>query len=119
MARLQRRDPDFPTDLGWETVDATELDIVGFGADVAEVSWVGALAAGEGHDEDVTREGSTATRMASLFASHAKPFVAIVDGGAVYDAMAALLRERGVPTFRTADRALRMLGTYLAARCRD
>jgi hypothetical protein len=47
VARLQRQDPDFPTDLGWETVDATELDIVGFGANVAEVSWVGALEAAE------------------------------------------------------------------------
>lgn len=74
------------------------------------------LAVGYKHAEDLNREDSLANRMANLFDSHNKPFVAVVDGGRVYDPMAAHLLERGVPTFRTADRALRALRVYLSAR---
>jgi hypothetical protein len=46
VARLQRRDPAIPTDLGWETVAATELVIRGRGANGYEAAWVGELDAG-------------------------------------------------------------------------
>ena len=45
VARLQRRDPDIDTDLGWETVDVVELDVRGTGEDMFEAAWVGSLAA--------------------------------------------------------------------------
>jgi hypothetical protein len=45
IARLQRRDPTIPTDLGWETVTSTDLVIRGTGPDPWEVTWVGALEA--------------------------------------------------------------------------
>jgi hypothetical protein len=52
VARLQRRDPDIPTDLGWETVDVVELDVRGTGrnaatgvADPVQAAWVGSLTA--------------------------------------------------------------------------
>lgn len=45
IARLQRRDPDLPTDLGWETVNATELIVRGHGATTYEAAWVGTLRA--------------------------------------------------------------------------
>ena len=52
VARLQRRDPDIPTDLGWETVDVVELDVRGTGRNDAtgapdpfEATWVGSLEA--------------------------------------------------------------------------
>lgn len=47
VARLQRRDPLLPTDLGWETVATEQLRIRGTGANTAEAAWVGELGAGE------------------------------------------------------------------------
>ena len=47
MARLQRRDPDLPTDLGWRTVTTATLPIRGIGKNEVEAAWVGELAAGE------------------------------------------------------------------------
>ncbi len=44
VARLQRRDPAIPTDLGWETITATELTVRGFGRNAFEAAWVGELA---------------------------------------------------------------------------
>jgi len=42
-----------------------------------------------------------------------------VDSGAKYDPLANLLDAAGVPVFRTADRALRLLGTYCGAAQRN
>ena len=39
--------------------------------------------------------------------------IAVVDGGPLYDAMARRLATGGVPTFRSADRALRVLNAIL------
>ena len=46
VARLQRRDPAIPTDLGWKTVAATELVVRGRGRNEYEAAWVGELDAG-------------------------------------------------------------------------
>jgi acyl-CoA synthetase (NDP forming) len=70
------------------------------------------LPAAAGHDEDLTRAGSLPRRLIDLWRSSDKAWVAIVDGGASYDPMAVLLEGAGVPTFRAADRALRVLGQY-------
>ncbi len=70
------------------------------------------LAAGADHGEDVGRPGSVARRLAGLRDELPKAWVAVVDGGPLYDPMARLLEERGVVTFRTADRALRLFGRY-------
>jgi hypothetical protein len=43
VARLQRRDPSLPTDLGWETVAVTDLVVRGRGISTAEAAWVGVL----------------------------------------------------------------------------
>lgn len=71
------------------------------------------LAAGEGHNEDVRRNDSLACRYGDLFAKSHKPWVAVVDSGELYDPLARELTRRHVPTFRTADRALRMLNLWL------
>jgi hypothetical protein len=42
----------------------------------------------------------------------------VVDAGALYDPFANLLRHAGVPTFRTADRAVRMLDRFCSERLR-
>ena len=44
VARLQRVDPNIPTDLGWDTVDTVELRLRGAGKTIAEAAWVGELA---------------------------------------------------------------------------
>ena len=44
VARLQRVDPNIPTDLGWDTVDTVELHVRGSGRTNTEAAWVGELA---------------------------------------------------------------------------
>jgi hypothetical protein len=46
VAKLQRRDPAIPTDLGWRTVAVKELAIRGRGKNPYEAAWVGELDAG-------------------------------------------------------------------------
>ena len=85
------------------------------GVDVALVGCVpltGALdtlAAGPGHEEDVRRRDGIASRLARLADEVAKPWVVVVDAGPLYDPMAQVLEAGGLPVFRTADRALRLL----------
>lgn len=74
------------------------------------------LAKGEGHSEDVTLDSSIAGLYGSLIHATKKPWVAVVDSGALYDPLARELEKRGVPTFRTADRALAMLNIWLRAK---
>jgi acyl-CoA synthetase (NDP forming) len=76
------------------------------------------LAAGPGHREDLTRETGIVPRLIRLAREGGKAWVAVVDSGPLYDPMTYALEEGGVPTFRTADRALRIFGRYCAARLR-
>jgi acyl-CoA synthetase (NDP forming) len=68
------------------------------------------------HSEDVTRDGSVAQRYGDLMKSTDKPWVAVVDSGELYDPLTRELERRGVPTLRTADRALKILNTWLKAK---
>ena len=61
------------------------------------------------HSEDVTREDSIAARYGRLMRETDKPFVTVVDTGPLYDPLCRELEKHGVPVFRTADRALKML----------
>jgi hypothetical protein len=54
--------------------------------------------------------------MVRLHRESVKAWVAVVDAGALYDPMAMLLERGGVPTFRTADRALRLFNIYCQTR---
>ncbi len=58
VARLQRIDPEIPTDLGWDTVDTVELIVRGTGRTPAEAAWVGELEADE--DVPLARPGGNA-----------------------------------------------------------
>lgn len=92
------------------------------GVDVALVGCVpltGALRtlpAGTGHAEDLDDAVSLASRLAALAAEREKAWVAVVDAGPQYDAFAARLLWAGIPTFRSADRAVRMLDRYCRSR---
>ena len=69
----------------------------------------------EHHREDLTREEGVVQLLAERFATSTKPWVIVVDGGEDYDAMAYALEARGVPTFRTADRAAAALEAFCRA----
>ena len=71
------------------------------------------LVAGEGHPEDITREGGIADRLIRLKGEHPKPFIVAVDAGRIYDALAYRLEDAGVPVFRTVERGLTLFSTYL------
>jgi acyl-CoA synthetase (NDP forming) len=70
------------------------------------------LPPGPGHREDLAREDSIVSRLARLRAEIRKPWVVVVDAGSLYDVMAQRLEEAGIPTFRTADRGLRLLNVW-------
>ncbi len=72
------------------------------------------LAAGAGHADDVAHADSLANRLVRLRDLTPKPWVVVVDGGRLYDAMAGRIEDGGIPAFRTADRALRMMNVYAA-----
>jgi len=67
------------------------------------------------HREDLEAPDSIVSRLRALRAAVKRPWVAVVDGGPLYDAMVDRLRAAGVPTFRTADRALRVFNRWVEA----
>jgi acyl-CoA synthetase (NDP forming) len=81
--------------------------------DVPLTAMMNSLAPGPGHGEDVAREDSFAGRFGRIMAGTDKPWVSVVDAGALYDPLARELECRGVPVFRSADRALRMLNLWI------
>jgi acyl-CoA synthetase (NDP forming) len=74
------------------------------------------LAPSPRHREDIGSSESLVSRLVKLRGEITKPWVAVVDAGELYDAMATALELGGIPTFRTADRALRILRLFCAAR---
>ncbi len=70
------------------------------------------LAAEPGHSEDLNRETSVVRRLVRLTEDLPKAWVAVIDSGALYDPMAQLLIRQQIPTFRTADRALRLFEAF-------
>jgi acyl-CoA synthetase (NDP forming) len=76
------------------------------------------LPASGGHREDLTRADGIGLRLARLKSELAKAWVAVVDAGPLYDPLVDLLEQHGVPTFRTADAAIRILNLFVTARLR-
>jgi acyl-CoA synthetase (NDP forming) len=77
------------------------------------------LPPGPGHGEDLARPDGLVARLAALRDDASRPWVVVVDAGALYDPMARALAAAGIPVFRTADRALRLLNVYCAERQRE
>ena len=73
------------------------------------------LASGPDYEGDLNREDGIAVRYGRLMAQSRKPWVACVDSGPLYDPLARALESRGVPVFRSADRALAALGLWVRA----
>jgi acyl-CoA synthetase (NDP forming) len=107
--------PIMNDELYEEAVKAVLLDP---GVDVGLVGCVpltaalNTLPAGDRHTEDMASGGSIVTRLGRLKQECDKPWVAVVDAGRMYDPMAAALTDLEIPTFRTADRALRLLSIW-------
>jgi acyl-CoA synthetase (NDP forming) len=112
--------PDFGYDEGFKAILADPNVDCGMVGIVPLTQTMNTLAAGpDSHGEDVTREGSLAVSYGRLIKEGDKPWVAAVDAGILYDPLAHELEARGVPTFRTADRALKMLNTWIRANSRN
>lgn len=67
------------------------------------------------HGEDLERGDSLAALLERIRREIPKPWAMIVDSGARYDPLVSKLLRGGIPTFRTADRALRLLDQYADA----
>jgi acyl-CoA synthetase (NDP forming) len=63
--------------------------------------------------EGLEAEGSIARRLVELWRRTTKPWVAVVDAGPRYDPLAAALERGGIPTFRTADAAVRAVSAVV------
>ena len=96
-------------------LDAATVD-VGLVGMVPLTAAMNTLPAGAGHREDITREDSTAGRMIRVMRESEKAWAAVVDAGAPYDPFVRMLEAGGVPTFRSADTALRLLNQFVGRR---
>ena len=67
------------------------------------------LPPGDGHRESVDHPDSIARRLPAISAQHDTPMAAVVDSGRLFDPMASVLEKGGLPVFRSADRAVRVL----------
>ncbi|TSA15069.1 MAG: CoA-binding protein [Comamonadaceae bacterium] len=67
---------------------------------------------------DIDSPESIVQTLPALVASCAKPIVAFIDGGALFDPMADKLMAQGVCIFRSSERATRALVRYTEARLR-
>ncbi|MBI5544489.1 MAG: acetate--CoA ligase family protein [Deltaproteobacteria bacterium] len=77
------------------------------------------LAQGVSEEESIRAPGSLVNRLARVLPETDKPIVVSIDSGALYDAMALALEDRGLPVFRSADVAIRTMGLYLEPKLRQ
>ncbi|MDA8424674.1 MAG: acetate--CoA ligase family protein [Treponema sp.] len=91
----------------------------GIVGDVPLTVAMNSLAAAPGvHGEDVTKPDALPARYGQLMAATDKPWVVVIDVGALYDPLADEFERLGIPVFRTADRALKMLNLWIDAKLR-
>jgi len=91
---------------------------VGVIACVPVTSALNTLAADPSHGEDLSSYESIASRLVRMNEDTAKPWVAVIDAGPLYDPMAGRLAAAGIPTFRSADRAMRLMSLFVEKRLR-
>lgn len=66
--------------------------------------------------ESMENEESIAALFPKLVRECSKPVIGVVDGGRLYDPLADVLEEQGVPVFRSCDRAVTALAKYIEGR---
>ncbi|NJD27883.1 MAG: hypothetical protein FIA92_06255 [Chloroflexi bacterium] len=69
-------------------------------------------------DATVVAPGTVGAALIDLWQTTTKAWVTVVDAGPRYDPLASALNAAGIPTFRTADRAVRALGRVVETRLR-
>ncbi len=74
------------------------------------------LAPASTHDESIRHPESIANLLPQVAAGSTKPVVAVVDSGRLFDPLADRLREGGLAVFRSSDRAVRSLRTWMRVR---
>ncbi len=67
-------------------------------------------------DDPMENEQDIVGEIGKLNKQSQKPLVLVVDSGSLYDHMANGLEESGLPVFRSADQAVRVLGKYVRTR---
>ena len=74
----------------------------------------------QGVDErwSIRAEGSLPNRLGRVVADAVKPIIGCIDSGELFDPMARALESKGIPTFRSADEAVRTIGLYVEGRAR-
>jgi len=88
---------------------ATDVAVIGC---VPMTGALQTLPASAGGREDLSSTESIVARLARVRREVSKAWVAVVDAGELYHPMAAALEAAAIPTFRTADRAVRMLSLF-------
>ncbi len=102
-------------DLAETILSASDVD-VGVVGIVPLTAALRTLPPGPDHDEDLAAPDATAARLVDLWRRTSKAWVAVVDGGPLYDPFAASLEAGGIPVFRTADRAMPALAAVVTSR---
>lgn len=90
-----------------EEIDAAIISVV------PPTSALQTLPKSNNHKEDISSPESIVSRLIRLKEEYEKPFVVSVDFGTLYDPMVNTLKKASIPTFRSADRALKTLGKYI------
>ncbi len=118
-----------PLDLTPVADDATfagaiDLVLADRGVDCAVISPVPltaalqTLAPAPGHGEDIRSPQGLGRRLIEILGRSAKPAVVNLDAGVLYDPLAEMLEDAGIPVFRRVDDALRFLGKLVDLRLR-
>ncbi|MBC7364018.1 MAG: acetate--CoA ligase family protein [Candidatus Aminicenantes bacterium] len=72
------------------------------------------LPPGEAHKENISAEGSLASRLIKIFRESDKPLVVNIDAGRLYDPLCDYLEKSGLLVFRNCDEAVCFLRKYLS-----
>jgi len=99
-------------DMVTEVLADPGIDVAVFGI-VPLTPALQTLPSGDGHAESVLDPGSIAQRLPRAAAATEKPVVAVIDSGRLFDPLVDALRAGGLPVFRSADRAVRALCTWV------
>jgi acyl-CoA synthetase (NDP forming) len=100
--------------VGHAILDAAEVDAGILGV-VPMTDTIDTLPAGPGHDEDLARDDALAAALVDLWRTTTKPWVCVVDAGALYQPFIDRLGAAGIPVLATADAATRALAAWCRA----
>ena len=96
-------------------VETIDVGVIGCAPLTAALNTLAPMAS---HRENVYRDDAVAMRLARVKDETVKAWIVVIDSGSLYDAMAEALEARGVPVFRTADRALKLFQVFCRERLR-